>query len=113
MARMFSHLAAGEAVGHVGVFEVIRTGRAAADVRLGQVAQFKAGNFRQNPTRRGGDALGVGKMAGVVIRGHCLDPAAGRNKAQVVQQFVHVFHLGGEFFAVRLQAVLPMPPVLL
>ena len=55
----------------------------------------------------------MGQVAGVVIGGHGLDAAGGRNHAQRVEKLVDVLHLGGELFAVRLQAVAPVQAVFL
>ena len=55
----------------------------------------------------------MGQVAGVVVGGHRLDPARGRNHAQRVDELVDVLHFGRELLAVRLQAVPPVQAVLL
>lgn len=107
------HLSAGEPVRHLRLVEIVHPRRAATDFRRRQIPQLEPGYHPQQPSRGGGDLLGVAQVTGVMVGGHLLDPSAGRNRAQGVEELVHVHHLGGELFAMRPQPVLPVLPVFL
>src|SRR5690606_42116959 len=62
-----SRLAAAELAGGFGIDEVVDTGGAAAEVRLGDLRNVQAGDGAQELAGLGSHALSVRQVAGVVV----------------------------------------------